>query len=81
MKSWLESKTLWVGVATILTAIASSIVGGAGWKEIVLAAVGALNIFLRTQTDQPITFKKLPAQPEQPKQDEQSGQPEQKDQP
>ena len=51
---------------------APTIVGGAGWKEIVLAVVGAINIFIRTQTDQPIAFKKQPAQPKQLKQDEQS---------
>jgi len=51
MKSWYVSKTIWLGVATIATAVVSAVGGGAGWQEAVLAAIGAVNIFLRTQTD------------------------------
>ncbi|HQG03891.1 MAG TPA: hypothetical protein PK838_06165 [Thermoleophilia bacterium] len=54
MKSWYESKTIWLGLATIATAVVSAVAGGAGWKEAVIAAVGAANIFLRTQTDKPV---------------------------
>ena len=54
MKSWYESKTIWLGLATIATAVVSAVAGGAGWQQEVLAAVGAANIFLRTQTDKPV---------------------------
>jgi len=55
MKSWYESKTIWLGVATIATAVVSALVGGAGWQEAVLAAIGAANVYLRTQTDKPVS--------------------------
>ncbi|MFZ5784924.1 MAG: hypothetical protein ACOY3Y_00650 [Acidobacteriota bacterium] len=54
MKSWYESKTIWLGLATIATAVVSAVAGGAGWQQAILAAVGAANIFLRTQTDRPV---------------------------
>jgi len=54
MKSWYESKTIWLGLATIVTAAVSAVAGGAGWKEAMLAAIGATNIFLRTQTDKAV---------------------------
>ena len=54
MKSWYASKTIWLGLATIVTAVISAVGGGAGWQEAVLAAIGAGNIFLRTQTDKPV---------------------------
>jgi hypothetical protein len=41
MKSWYESKTIWLGLATIVTAVVSGVSGGAGWQQAVLAAVGA----------------------------------------
>ncbi|HPM53155.1 MAG TPA: hypothetical protein PK282_13075, partial [Rhodoglobus sp.] len=55
MKSWYESKTIWLGVATIATAVVSALVGGAGWQEAVLAAIGAANVYLRTQTEKPVS--------------------------
>jgi hypothetical protein len=54
MKSWYESKTIWLGLATIAIAVVSAVAGGAGWQDAVLAAIGAANIFLRTQTDKPV---------------------------
>jgi len=30
MKSWYESKTIWLGLATIVTAVVSAVAGGAG---------------------------------------------------
>jgi len=54
MKSWYESKTIWLRLATIVTAVVSAVAGGAGWQEAVLGALGAANIFLRTQTDKPV---------------------------
>jgi hypothetical protein len=54
MKSWYESRTIWLGLATIATAVVSAVAGGAGWQQAILAAVGAANIFLRTQTDKPV---------------------------
>jgi hypothetical protein len=51
MKSWFESKTIWLGVATIAAAFVSALAGGASWNDAALAAIGAANIFLRTQTD------------------------------
>jgi hypothetical protein len=54
MKSWYESKTIWLGLATIATAVVSAVAGGAGWQQAILAAVGAANFFLRTQTDKPV---------------------------
>ena len=54
MKSWASSKTIWLGVSTVLTAVGSSLSNGVGWREGVIAAIGAANIFLRTQTSQPI---------------------------
>jgi len=54
MKSWYTSKTIWLGIATIATAVVSAVAGGAGWQEAALAALGAANIFLRTQTDKPV---------------------------
>lgn len=54
MKRWYESKTIWLGLATIATAALSALAGGAGWQEAVIAAIGAANIFIRTQTDKPI---------------------------
>jgi hypothetical protein len=55
MKHWYESKTIWLGLGTIATAVISAVAGGGGWQEAVLAAIGAANIFIRTQTDKPIT--------------------------
>lgn len=54
MKRWYESKTIWLGLGTIATAVISAVAGGGGWQEAVLAAIGAANIFIRTQTDKPI---------------------------
>ena len=54
MKRWYESKTIWLGLATIATAVVSAVAGGAGWQEAVIAAIGAANIFVRTQTGKPI---------------------------
>jgi hypothetical protein len=54
MKSWYKSKTIWLGVTTIVTAVISAVAGGGSWHEVVLAAVGAANILLRTQTEQPV---------------------------
>ena len=53
-RSLWRSKTIWLGLATIATAVMSAVVGGAGWQEAVIAAIGAVNIFIRTQTDKPI---------------------------
>lgn len=55
MKSWYKSKTIWLGLTTIVTAVVSSLVGGANWHDAVLAAIGAANVLLRTQTDQPVS--------------------------
>jgi len=54
MKSWYESRTIWLGIASIVTAIVSAVAGGAGWQEAVLGAIGVSNVFLRTQTNQPL---------------------------
>ena len=54
MKPWYKSRTIWLGVGTIAAAVVSSLVAGGTWKEGVLAAIGALNIFVRTQTSKPI---------------------------
>jgi len=54
MKRWYESKTIWLGVSTIVIAVVSAVAGGAGWEEAVLAAIGAVNVFLRTQTGKAI---------------------------
>ena len=35
MKRWYESKTIWLGLATIATAVMSAVAGGAGWQEAV----------------------------------------------
>lgn len=50
MKNWYESKTIWLGIGTIATAIVSALLGGADWPEAVLAGVGATNIVLRSRT-------------------------------
>ncbi|GEM_PF-1683647 len=34
MKSWYESKTIWLGLATIVTAVVSVVAGGAGWQQV-----------------------------------------------
>ena len=54
MKSWYKSKTIWLGLLTIVTAAVSALTGGAGWHDAALAGIGAANIFLRTQTDKPV---------------------------
>ncbi len=54
MKRWYESKTIWLGLGSIATAVISAVASGAGWQEAAIAAIGAANIFIRTQTDKPI---------------------------
>jgi len=60
MKSWYKSRTIWLGVGTIITAVVTACLQGAGWEEGVLAAVGALSILLRAQTNLPIATRKTP---------------------
>jgi hypothetical protein len=54
MKAWASSKTIWLGVSTLLTAVGSPLSNGVGWREGVIAAIGAANILLRTQAFQPV---------------------------
>ncbi len=54
MKRWYESKTIWLGLGTIATAVISAVAGG-GWQEAVLAAIGAANIFIRILAPQKTT--------------------------
>jgi hypothetical protein len=54
MKSWYESKTTWLGLATIVTAVVSAMAGGASWQKALLAAIGVANLFRSTQTDWPV---------------------------
>jgi len=54
MKPWYESRTIWLGLATLAAAALSALAGGAGWQEAAIAGIGAANIFLRTQTEKPI---------------------------
>ena len=48
MKSWYESKTIWLGLATIATAVVSAVAGGAGWQQAVLAAITRIHLYDRT---------------------------------
>jgi predicted Zn-dependent protease len=51
IKPWYKSRTLWLGAAAVLAAGASALASpDAGWREIVLACVGAAVVFIRTQT-------------------------------
>lgn len=54
MKPWYASKTIWVGVATIALAGVSALTSGGTWKDAALAIVGAANLWLRTQTVEPL---------------------------
>lgn len=60
MKSWYKSKTIWLGLGTIATAVVTALLQGAGWEEGVMAAVGALGIILRAKTNLPIVTRKTP---------------------
>ena len=53
-KKWYLSRSLWLGVIAIATAIITSIEAGASWEKITLAAFGALAVLLRTQTELPL---------------------------
>lgn len=50
-KPWWQSKTIWVGVATVVGAAGSAVAGEASWVEAIVAAIGLVNIFLRLSTD------------------------------
>lgn len=51
MKKWYQSRTIWVATLTVLGAVADAVVTGGSVGTLVVAAIGALNGFLRTQTD------------------------------
>lgn len=58
MKNWYESKTIWLGIATVAVAALTQL-GELpipdSWKPAILGAVGVLNVFLRLfSTAQPI---------------------------
>ena len=53
-KKWYLSRSLWLGVIAIATAIITSVEAGASWEKIALAAFGASAVLLRTQTELPL---------------------------
>ena len=53
-KKWYCSRSVWLGLIAIATAVVTSVEAGASWEKIVLATFGALAVFLRTQTDLPL---------------------------
>ena len=54
MKKWYNSRTIQAGVVTILIAAGTAITSGLSPRDVVLAVVGALVIFLRTTTKGPL---------------------------
>lgn len=61
IKNWYKSRIIWLGMLSVVSAALTTIIQGATWQQAVLAAVGALNILLRTQTDSTIKRKPKPA--------------------
>lgn len=54
MKKWYKSKTIWLGVAAVLASVCGTVASGADWRTVALAAVGAIGVWLRTQTGEPV---------------------------
>ena len=54
-KKLLKSRTFWLGVLTIAAAGADMLASGAGWRQIVVALIGAAIIILRTKTTEALT--------------------------
>lgn len=54
MKKWYQSKTIWFGIATMLSAALSALSDGGSMQEVIIAAVGAANVYLRTKTNQSV---------------------------
>jgi len=55
MKKWYNSKTIQAGVIAILIAAGTAITSGLSPRDVVLAVVGALVIYLRTITTGPVS--------------------------
>jgi len=55
MKRWYESKLIWLGVLTVLGAVADGLAAGWGWRQLVVAGIGALIGVLRLATTKEIT--------------------------
>lgn len=53
-KSWLESKFLMLAVLTIASAGIDAVASGLGWRQVVIAIIGALIVVLRAYTDGPV---------------------------
>lgn len=51
----IKSRTFWLGVLTIAAAGADALASGAGWRQIVVAVIGAAIIILRTKTTEAVT--------------------------
>ncbi len=54
VKKWYQSRTIWLGVSAVGSAVCAAVAGGAGWQTILLAGIGALGIFLRTKTSEAV---------------------------
>jgi len=54
VKKWYQSKTIWLGVSAVVSAACAAVAGGAGWQAVILAAVGAAGVYLRTVTDKAV---------------------------
>ena len=57
MKKWYQSKIVWAGAIAILSAVADVVMsnGSASWRQLAVAAFGALVIYLRTVTSTKIS--------------------------
>jgi len=63
-KRWYQSRTIWVGVLTVIAAVVSALaLPSAGWREAVLAGLGAVMVVLRRITARPIAPSDKPPGP------------------
>ena len=54
MKKWYQSKTIWLGIGAVVTAVVSSLQASPDWKTAVIAGLGAGGILLRALTTEGI---------------------------
>jgi hypothetical protein len=54
VKEWWKSKTIQLGAITFAMAALDALQSGVGWRQVVMAGVGALSIYLRTVTTQAV---------------------------
>lgn len=57
MKKWYRSKSVFLGISSIITAVVGLLQSGADWKTACLGGFGALSIVLRTITWEKINWK------------------------